>query len=80
MRISSESGSIAGRMVMFGLIGLAIGGVLGFVFGGLIFGFGSAGMTLSLGVGAMIGLFAGVAMGWFRGIGDSSPREGPYDE
>ncbi len=71
---------MAGRIAVGALIGLAIGGGLGLLVGSLAFGSGTGGMAISVGTGVITGVLIGGALGWFRGLGQVSPREGPYDE
>ena len=79
MSFEGETGTIASRMLVWALAGLAIGGAVGLLVG-VVFGMGSAETAIFIGTGGFIGALVGGALGWFRGIGHSAPREGPYDE
>ena len=79
MSFDTEAGGMAARMATGALIGLAIGGGLGLVVGILV-GSGGPETAIFFGIGIFVGALIGGALGWFRGIGQVSPREGPYDE
>ena len=79
MSFSAETGGMASRMAAAALVGLAIGGGLGLLVGVLV-GSGGPETVIFVGIGIFVGALIGGALGWFRGLGQVSPREGPYDE